>query len=49
LGEEYTIPDFNNTPDYIFKSWNTQSDGGGKTYYPGDVIVIDDYYLELYA
>ena len=52
IGTEYTILSDAQTaisnPGYIFGGWNTQADGTGITYQPGDIITITED-MELYA
>lgn len=45
----YTIKDNPFTYDgYVFKNWNTEPDGSGTTYNPGDVITVNSS-ITLYA
>ena len=41
--------DINPPDNKIFIGWNTKADGYGKSYYPGDIAVIDSDELKLYA
>jgi uncharacterized repeat protein (TIGR02543 family) len=34
---------------YVFKGWNTKSDGTGTTYHPGETITVVNYDIFLHA
>ncbi|MCF7944265.1 MAG: InlB B-repeat-containing protein [Spirochaetia bacterium] len=44
-----SLPDTWEVRDYIFAGWNTQEDSNGESFQPGDAVVLDESFLELYA
>lgn len=49
--KDYTVanaPDHNES-DYVFHGWNTEEDGTGVTYQPGDTIALNAGLTRLYA
>ncbi len=50
IGDSFSIPycSFNRS-GFDFVAWNTKADGSGTSYYPGDVITLNQTRLSLYA
>ncbi len=50
IGEALTLPECTFThPSLIFDCWNTEADGSGASYMPGDSLVLKDGKITFYA
>lgn len=50
VGDNYQISSATPMRDgYLFKEWNTASNGSGTTYHPGDIFTVPNHNVTLYA